>query len=193
MTHNTRNIREMFDVSPTISAKECYNKVVTMSAPKRRKTAFRVAYVPAFALLVVLGAIMFGSFFRDTSPKFGEFGELHIGRYTHVSGGTADYIEVFDDGTLQIFGFNFFEHRMNSSSYQRELDKMTPEEREKQIQRTKNFVDMFYSRGTYHHSEGNRILVEGDGREFSVHRLDEDTLALVFDEDDMVVFRLSRW
>ncbi|MCL2633888.1 MAG: hypothetical protein FWD34_05165 [Oscillospiraceae bacterium] len=100
------SIKKMFDVAPSMSNEEYFNRVISMTAEKtKQKPVFRLAYIPAVAMCLVLAVILFGNL-GDVSHIFGNT-ELPTGRYMHESGDSGKYIEVFDDGTLQVFGFDY--------------------------------------------------------------------------------------
>jgi len=69
--------------------------------------------VSALAVLAVAVTLLFanGVFKSSAGEAPREFKPLilHVGKYMHESGDESKYIEVFDDGTIQIFGLDFFE------------------------------------------------------------------------------------
>jgi len=104
----THNIKEILEVAPTISNEEYFKRVTSMTATKtKRKPVFKLVYVPAFAMCLVLSIILFGNLGNQVLNNV----ELQTGRYMHESGDSSKFIEIFEDGTLQVFGFDYEQWR----------------------------------------------------------------------------------
>jgi hypothetical protein len=70
-------------------------------------TAFTVTYLVSNSNMVSSG-----NDGRDSAAMLNTHGywdgELRVGRYLHTSGDESKYVEVFDDGTIQVFGHCVF-------------------------------------------------------------------------------------
>jgi len=157
----------MFEVSPTISNEEYHNRIAAMTRVKRKVT-FRFAYVPAFMMCLVLGVIVFGNVFNDNSTHSNA--ELQVGRYMHESGKPGKFIEIFDDGTLQIFGFDYYEWLKNQ-----------PIEISAQAQYHELFARAIDTRGQYSlHNYGQvcyDVNISGSGVTIVIHIVDKNTFS----------------
>jgi len=92
-----KKIRKKTAVSETVSV-------------KARKPFFTVIiWVLTVAVCVTAGVIASKSRAEINTKT------LRVGIYYHDSGDPEKYIEVFDDGTLQIFGFDYYEYEMSFS------------------------------------------------------------------------------
>lgn len=80
-------------------------------------------------------------------PDEGLLTELKIGRY-YLEGGTQDeYLEVYDDGTLQIFGFDYF--KLLCEAYPEYIATMSDEEFQKYKESEQDLVDFWNGRNYY--------------------------------------------
>jgi beta-lactamase regulating signal transducer with metallopeptidase domain len=75
------------------------------------KKVSRIWTILAIALVSVITIGMLSGF---ASPSGDKSDALEIGRYIHESGDPNKYIEVYPDGTLQLFGFDYYEFSLKN-------------------------------------------------------------------------------
>jgi len=75
---------------------------------------------------------------------------LRIGRYMHESGDPSKYITVYDDKTIQVFGFDYYEFIINDAEFLNELaEQPTDEWRESLIGTVLERNEQYKQRGEY--------------------------------------------
>ena len=87
----------------------------------------------AAVLVAVLMSLLFipriiGNTNADTELEKDRYTTLSPGKYMHTSGDKDKYVEVFEDQTLQIFGYDTFEETINNPENKEFFAGMTIEE-----------------------------------------------------------------
>lgn len=74
------------------------------------------------SIFAVLSAMIAGAYFSFSSIESKAVDEenntvekVKVGKYFKENGTEQDYIEVFEDGTIQLFGYNFYDEIMKNS------------------------------------------------------------------------------
>lgn len=121
---------------------------------------------------------------EDSKTVKGLLTELKTGRYYRVNGTENEYIEVYDDGTLQIFGLDYLQLVIELNA--KYVEGLTEEEYQKFVDSEQDLVDFWNSRHYYFCNEYvKRIGLQdelpepgqlGSKSGFSLSYTDENTL-----------------
>ncbi|MCL2035927.1 MAG: hypothetical protein FWG83_00880 [Oscillospiraceae bacterium] len=91
---------------------------------------------------------------------------MKVGKYIHTSGDETNYIEIFDDSTLQIFGYSNFQaiFEFNGERYLRYVEegKMTQEEYDAMIEEWKAESEQFNQRRSFWVNQHFESLIFGE-------------------------------
>lgn len=142
-----------------------------------------IASVSVFAVISVIAVMLIikSSFVSSANESFdiNKTAELKTGRYMHTSGDENKYVEVFDDRTIQIFGFDMYNETIER--VKENYEAMPDDEKEVYINSIKEYTDWYCSRHKYTaYSDIKFVLFDMDGFEgggtgFQI--IDENTLS----------------
>jgi hypothetical protein len=75
-------------------------------------TAIIAVIIAILAIMILTPDGILGIFSSNQEMEF-EYGTLTVGRYMHTSGDPNKFVEVFEDGTIQISGYDLVEQTRN--------------------------------------------------------------------------------
>lgn len=147
----------------------------------------------AGALVLGAGAFTLGAFMNtpatadeDYKTANGLIENLKVGRYYRENGTKDEYIEVYDDGTLQFFGFDYLkEVTALNSSYVASLDESGYAEF---VAAHQDLVDFWNNRNYYWLSEYVKTIDLDDEKPEPGQLAGRDGHCLSYDDENTISF-----
>ena len=155
----------------------------TMSNNKKIQSKSKKIFIVLIVFILAMCAVIAVILIKKTTDNPPTPGLLEVGHYINVSGDTSHYIEVYDDGTLRIFGLDYVGWSMENN-HNGSFDN----------ENAQNFAQKFHdamsSRNSYiRYLDNNTITVTTqDEFSYAIKIVDEFTLMLA-DSDELVYIR----
>lgn len=148
----------------------------------KKSIKLKPAVLALSALAVLAVAVVFlvlsGIIKSSASDDAPVYSNVYVGRYMHVSGDESKYIEVYDDGTIQVFGRDLYEETVNLPVNKKNYESFTEEQLEETLKDLREHSDWFSQRHNYtvKRSGQSSYFVKFDDSPFGVGIIGEKTL-----------------
>jgi hypothetical protein len=162
----------------------------------KKSISLKTIIPTVIALIAVISAVTFlfiNSALKISAGEANEPGEikLHVGKYMHTSGDETQYVEVFEDNTIQIVGLPYYEYSMNLPENLENAKTWDEEGREHYQQFLKDMEEYLSQRHPYRIISIAKIVVflyeDGEPTSRGIFIDDENTLR--FTEDFIYVYK----
>lgn len=138
----------------------------------------------------IVGVIVHNRNIADESPAYEEsfpevelLTELKVGKYYLENGTKDEYIEVYDDNTLQFFGFDYFQDSVIKIPANRFITSLSESEYAEHVAAYQEEIDFWKSRNYYFLTQRSHSITLSDkpiitsGAYHTLRYTDENTIA----------------
>ena len=150
------------------------------------KLALAVAASFIVILTITILLILNNFFISNSTADEERFGTLATGKYMHISGDKNKYVEVFQDNTIQIFGYDGFEETINIPENKENYAKLNENQFKEAMNELTEYMDWFNQRHPYVVDKYvNFVVFDKSSRGLLL--IDEKTLSI--NDDNIYVYK----